>query len=62
METRVIMVRLKCVHRRRQRTNVSFVTIVCAYALTAKAPPAARSQFLEQMRTHWIIFLRVITL
>ena len=36
--------------RCQRRSNVSFVTIVCAYAPTAKALPAVRSQFLEQLQ------------
>ena len=49
VSSRVIMARLKRVQCQR-RSNVSFVTIVCAYAPTAKAPPAVRSQFLEQLQ------------
>ena len=49
VSSRVIMARLKRVWRQR-RSNVSFVTIVCAYAPTAKAPPTVRSQFLEQLQ------------
>ena len=43
------MARMKWV-RHQRRSNVSFVTIVCAYAPTAKAPPTVRSQFLEQLQ------------
>ena len=32
------------------RSNVSFATIVCVYAPTAKALPTVRSQFLEQLQ------------
>ena len=32
------------------RSNVSFVTIVCVYAPTAKAPPTVRYSFLEQLQ------------
>ena len=49
VSSRVIMARLKWVWCQR-RSNVSFVTIVCVYAPTAKAPPAIRSQFLEQLQ------------
>ena len=50
VSSRVIMARLKWFHRLRRRSTVCFATIVCAYAPTAKAPPAVRLQFLEQLQ------------
>ena len=44
--SRVIMARVRC----QWRSNVSFVTIVCVYAPTAKAPPTVRYSFLEQLQ------------
>ena len=47
VSSRVITAKLKWVHLYRWRSTVCSATIVCAYAPTAKAPPAVRSQFLE---------------
>ena len=45
LSSRVMMIaRLKWVHQRQQKSDASFVTIVCVYAPTAKAPPTVRSR------------------
>ena len=50
VSSRVIKARLKWVHWHLRRSNVFFATVFCAYASTTKAPPAVRSQFLEQLQ------------
>ena len=50
VSSRVIMVRLKWTQQCWQGSDETFVTIVCAYAPTAKGPLGIRSQFLEQLQ------------
>ena len=50
MSSRLIVARLKWVCRRWQHYKTSFVTILCAYAPTTKAPPSVKSSFIEELQ------------
>ena len=50
VSSRVIMARLKWTRQWWRRSVGTFVTFICVYALTAKAPPDVKSQFLEQLQ------------
>jgi len=49
VSSRLITASLKWVGKRWQRNKTSFVTILCAYAPTAKAPPSVKSSFFEEL-------------
>jgi len=50
VSSRLIMARLKWVRKKWQQLETSYVTVLCAYAPTAKAPPSVKTSFFEQLQ------------
>jgi len=44
------MARLKWVRKKWQHLETSFVTVLCAYAPTAKVPPSVKTSFFEKLQ------------
>ncbi len=55
MSSRIVVARLKWIGRRQRRAggfrekSTSFVTIVCVYAPTARAPPRVKEKFSSEL-------------
>ena len=56
VSSRIVMARLKWVGKRQRRSGGSrgssdiFVTVICAYAPTARAPPEVKSKFSGELQ------------